>query len=231
MDAIGMTSPSDSVTRKAGRLFGGMFRFVMKLVIVLIFIGGGVLVGGFLKFSNTVTSYDVGQSVEKADGIVVVTGGSARIAKALDLLAAKKGDRLLISGVNPQTKMIDLQNINPAHKNLFECCVEIERKAQDTVGNAAETQKWNTEQKSKSLILVTSGYHMPRSLLEFRRAMPDVKFTGYSVPLRELQQDDWWQDSGTLRLMVFEYIKYIGAWSRNFLTPKTFQTVRSSLLN
>lgn len=226
-----MTSSSTNMTRKTGRLFGGLFRFVMKLVVLLIFIGGGMFVGGFLKFSNTVTSYEVQQNVANADGIVVVTGGSARIAKALDLLAAKKGDRLLISGVNPLTKTEDLQKMNSAHKGLFECCVEIERKAEDTVGNATETKKWNDVRKNKSLILVTSGYHMPRSLLEFRRAMPDVKFIGYPVQLNELQRDDWWKSSGTLRLMIFEYIKYVGAWSRSFITPKTIQSVRSSLFN
>ncbi len=224
-----MTSSSTNITRKTGRLFSGLFRFAMKIVVLLIFVGGGMFVGGFLKFSNTVTSYNIQQEVAKADGIVVVTGGSARIAKALDLLAAKKGERLLISGVNPLTKAEDLQKINPVHKDLFGCCVEIEREAEDTVGNAAETKKWNSVQKNKSLILVTSSYHLPRSLLEFRRAMPNVKFIGYPVPLEELQRDDWWKNSGTLRLMIFEYIKYVGAWSRSFVTPKTIQSVRSSL--
>ena len=226
-----MTSSSTIAAQKTGRFFGGVFRVAMKFVVLSIFIAGGLFVGGFFKYSNTVTSYEAEQNVANADGIVVVTGGSARIAKALELLAEKKAERLLISGVNPLTKVADLQEMNPAHRDLFECCVEIERKAEDTIGNAVETKKWNDVQKSGSLILVTSGYHLPRSLLEFRRAMPDVKIIGYPVSLKELQSDDWWQNSDTLRLMVFEYLKYISAWSRTFVNPKTMQTVRSSLFN
>jgi len=224
-----MTSPTDTIMRKSGRFFSRTFKLLMRLSVIFVFVGAGLFVGGFLKFSNTVTSYEVKQDIAKADGIVVVTGGSDRIAKALAILEEGKGKRLLISGVNPSTQTSQLQTMNPEHSALFDCCVEIERKAADTIGNAEETKKWNEVQKHESMILVTSGYHMPRCLLEFQRAMPDVKFVGYPVPLKELQSDDWWQRSGTLRLMVFEYLKYIGAWSRNYVTPSAVQAVKSSL--
>src|SRR5262249_60791604 len=38
-----------------------------------------------------------------ADGIVVLTGGSSRVQDGLELLAAKRGKRLLISGVHHGT--------------------------------------------------------------------------------------------------------------------------------
>ena len=54
-------------------------------------------------------------------------------------------------------------------------------KALTTYGNANETQEWITANKVKSIRLVTSGYHMGRALLEFKRVMPDLKIIPHPV--------------------------------------------------
>lgn len=212
-----------------GRFLSGLFRIVMKLLVLAIFVGFGIFGGGFLKFSHTVTSYQVPAVTESAQGIVALTGGSDRIARALDLLADGKAERLLISGVNPSTKLDDIKSINPSRAELFACCIEVERVAEDTIGNAVETAKWVEEKGFSSIILVTSGYHMPRSLMEFRRQLPGVTIQTFPVPLNKLNKDGWWRESEPLRLMVSEYMKYVGAWSRDYIDAKRLTALRHTL--
>lgn len=211
-----------------GRFLAWVFRTVMKLALVLIFLTGGLFIGGFLQFTSKVSNYSMPINVPPAQGIVVLTGGSARIAQALDLLAEQKGERLLISGVNPGTRKQDLRAINPSHEALFGCCVDLERVAEDTIGNAVETRKWMEAKNYDTLILVTSGYHMPRSLLEFRRQMPNIEITAYPVTFEKLNHDDWWKNSETLRFMLSEYSKYVGAWSRDYFNPETLSALRAT---
>lgn len=220
------------IKRTTGQVWNaaiGLLRLSVKLALVVGFVAGGLFIGGFFQFANTVTKSEPEADIEVADGIVVLTGGSTRIEHALDLLADRKGKRLLISGVNPTTRIVDLKSINPIHEQLFDCCVDVEHKAVDTVGNAVETQRWNGGHQYGSLILVTSGYHMPRSLLEFRRQMPDIAINPYPVPLDTINRNGWWRDHETLRFMLSEYVKYVGAFARGYLKAETFSALRASL--
>ena len=90
--------------RGSGRLGSWIFRTLMKLVLIALFITIGLLVGGFLQFTNKVTESVEPTNIEPAEAIVALTGGSTRIASALELLQQNKGKRLLISGVNEGTE-------------------------------------------------------------------------------------------------------------------------------
>ncbi len=201
----------------------------MKLLLILIFVGGGALAGGFLQFTSKVSDTVQPINVEPADAIVALTGGSTRIATALELLSEKKGQRLLISGVNSETQTADIQAMHPTKSDLFDCCVDLERIAVNTIGNAEESAKWAKQNSYKSLIIVTSAYHMPRSLLEYRRQMPGVKLTPFAVPLDSINREEWWKNTTTLRLMIYEYWKYVVAYSRNYF-PQIYEALRKNLL-
>ena len=183
--------------------------FLAKLIGVL----AVLFVVGFVLFANSI---EKGQSLPRsqADGIVVLTGGTARISEAVKLLAAGKAQRLLISGVNANTSREELAQRSPASAPLFECCIDIGRDAQDTIGNAAETKQWVRQRKLKSLIVVTSSYHMPRSLAELRHTMPDIKMIPYSVVPESFRIEAWWAYPGTMRLLFSEYVKYLPTLAR-----------------
>ncbi len=66
----------------------------------------------------------------------------------------------------------------------------------------------------KSLIVVTATYHMPRSLAELRRALPDVDFIAYPVRPRNLHLEEWWAYQGSLQLLAMEYAKFVPALGR-----------------
>ena len=151
------------------------------------------------------------RSVVQADGIVVLTGGKSRINEGLKLLAAGKAKRLLISGVHAQTSVNQLARVFPGAKPLFNCCIDLGRAAQDTIGNANEARSWARQKGFRSLIVVTSAYHMPRAIAEFTNAMPTTKLDAYTIVSSNVHMDQWWSDGDTLTLLFSEYLKYIPA--------------------
>jgi uncharacterized SAM-binding protein YcdF (DUF218 family) len=172
-----------------------------------------VFVAGFIAFANGVAS-STPAVVERADGIVVLTGGAHRLPEAARLLADRRGNRLLISGANRMTSRDDLQRMSGISVEMFDCCVDIGYEAQDTPGNADETMHWAADQKFSKLIIVTSSYHMPRSLTELGRVMPDVKLVPYPVVTQGFRKDRWWRDFGTARILLSEYVKFLPSAAR-----------------
>ena len=219
----------NSAQRATVAFIAGLFSFAVRACLIAFFVLAGLFIGGFLNFTNTVTNATLPEKHEVADGIVVLTGGSSRIAHALKLLEEEMGQRLLISGVNKDTATADISKLNSSHSRMFACCVDIERRALDTIGNAREAKKWSQEKDYKSLIVVTSAYHLPRALNEFRRAMQDYKLIGYSVPVAALQEKGWWLNPDHVRLILSEYIKYLVALSRDYLSEAAFNSLRRSI--
>jgi uncharacterized SAM-binding protein YcdF (DUF218 family) len=170
-------------------------------------------IAGFIAFALSATTVRP-PSTRDADAIVVVTGGEDRISVALTLLRQGVGKRLLISGVNPRTSTGAIREHTGEDRRLFECCVDIGREAHDTVGNAEEARDWAAQRRYHRLIVVTSSYHMPRTLVEFSRAMPDVEFVAHPVLSRNVRDHAWWQSPGTLRFLFGEYVKFIAAATR-----------------
>jgi len=146
-----------------------------------------------------------------ADGIVALTGGEERIVAAMSLLSANKGGRLLISGVHPDVTRDDIKKHVADPGNLFACCVDLDRAARNTAGNAIETARWVRKMGYRSIILVTAQYHMPRSLIELKRELPDVALIPYPVFPDKVHARDWWKDLGTARFLASEYTKYLVA--------------------
>jgi uncharacterized SAM-binding protein YcdF (DUF218 family) len=173
----------------------------------------GLAVAGFLFFSSLIDDVPVAD-IRKADAIVVLTGGEARIPEAVRLLSQGKGQRLLISGVNPITTRKELALLTPNSRELFQCCIDVDQVARDTIGNADETRAWTERRNFKSLIVVTASYHMPRSLAELRRALPDTELIPYPVKPSNFRVDQWWAYPGTLQLLATEYVKFVPALGR-----------------
>jgi uncharacterized SAM-binding protein YcdF (DUF218 family) len=168
---------------------------------------------GFLLFWMLIHHIPA-DDLPRADAIVALTGGEARIPEAVRLLAQGKGRRLLISGVNPTTTRKELVGLAPNSQHLFRCCIDVGREARDTIGNADETSQWVRERRFKSLIVVTADYHMPRSLAELRRTLPNVELIPYPVQQRNVHVNSWWAYPGTMQLMLTEYVKFMPSFAR-----------------
>ncbi|MBT4879528.1 MAG: YdcF family protein [Alphaproteobacteria bacterium] len=147
------------------------------------------------------------------DTIVVLTGGSLRLREGFSLLQKGAAKTLFISGVNKSVLLRDLPKYNPLSKNHTDK-VGLGHKATDTVGNAEETAEWMRKNKYKSLRLVTSNYHLPRSLVEVQSACPDALIISHPVFPKKLNLHSWWTQPSTATLIISEYSKFIVSYSR-----------------
>ena len=160
---------------------------------------------------------------------MALTGGSERISEAISLLAAKRAKRLLITGVNQSTSAGALSAATPETASLLTCCIDLDRNALNTVGNALEAARWVQANEFRSIIVVTSSYHMPRSLMELRRVLPHTTLIAHPVVPPTLNLNEWWKDPATIRLLVGEYVKYRGARFGVRTEHPTAQSVQASL--
>ncbi|MBB4065125.1 YdcF family protein [Gellertiella hungarica] len=176
-------------------------------------ISGAIFFAGFLYFADLVTSLATPTEI-KADAIVVLTGGSQRLNQALDLLSRGAGERLLISGVHRATTPGQIRRMTQSPNSIFRCCVDIGYEAKDTIGNAAEAVDWIRAHGYRRVLVVTNNYHMPRSLIELRRADPETDFIPYPVVNSNLKTRNWFADPQTLRVMLSEYLKILATGIR-----------------
>lgn len=183
------------------------------IVVSTLGVAAAALLYGFILFATTVMR--TGKPLPgRADGIVVLTGEHSRIKAGARLLNEGRGARLLISGVNRRIGREELKRLTGLDPARFECCVDIGYVAADTSGNAGEAHAWAGQRRYRSLIIVTSSYHMPRSLAELSHAMPGHTLIPYPVRLKSLAVEAWWLNPLAARLLAEEYMKYLSSIAR-----------------
>ncbi len=200
-----MTLPSDDRSPNAP-VRRGFFRAALIAGVGLVVL----IAAGFAAFLSQLRTAETSPD-RSADGIVVLTGGSSRVSDAIELLAAGYGKRLLISGVHPSSGLSDISRQLPEGQSFFHCCVDLDRSAINTRSNAAETRRWVHERGFKSLIVVTSNYHMPRAIVELTHAMPEIQLIPFAVVGDKWRDEGWWTSGATWRLVLSEYVKYLAA--------------------
>jgi uncharacterized SAM-binding protein YcdF (DUF218 family) len=185
-------------------------RRITAIIVKLAVLGVVALVLGFAGFVWLLPSEEVALD-RSADGIVVLTGGTSRITDALELLAAGRGKRLLITGVNAGTTTGDIARQTVDYSRLLNCCVDLDYSALNTLGNAVQARHWAIEHGFNSLIVVTSSYHMPRALAELAHQLPDAALIPFPVVSDRLRIEPWWSNGETTKLVLSEYLKYLFA--------------------
>jgi len=200
------TQSNDRSPNAAAHATRGPLRLAMAAAATVV----AVIVAGFAGFLFNLRSTEV-RPERKADGIVVLTGGSSRVSDAMELLSAGYGKRLLISGVHPTIAAADISRSVQEGQGLFHCCVDLDHSAVNTRSNALETRRWARERGFKSLIVVTSNYHMPRAIVEMSYAMPDIALVPFAVVGDKWREEPWWSSGATFRLVLSEYVKYVAA--------------------
>jgi len=175
--------------------------------------GALMLAGGFGWFVAQIAGDEITLD-RKADGIVVLTGSAARIPDAIELLATEHGKRLLITGVYRATSAREIARLTPLYSKYFTCCIDLDRSALNTFGNALETKRWARQHNFNSLIVVTSNWHMPRAMAELDHQLPDVTLIAFPVISEKVKAEPWWSNLDTARLLFGEYLKYVFAQAR-----------------
>jgi uncharacterized SAM-binding protein YcdF (DUF218 family) len=176
-------------------------RFAVLVLVVLAVLGFAAGFAGFVM-----AAYRSAPELPKADGIVALTGGADRVETGLRLLVAGQARLLLVSGVAHGAVLADLARRIDLDPASISSRITLGRAATTTLGNAEETAEWAHSHHLHTLIVVTAGYHMPRAMLELRRAMPQETF--YPMPVQPAAM----RHRTMIRLLAGEYVKLMGAW-------------------
>ena len=193
----------------ARKMQNPIFRFfVFSCALIL-----SALILGLIFFTLTVANMKQPETIGQADGIVVWTGkGGNRVKSGVALLAKKKGERLLISGTNPDLSRDTILASFEVSAPIAECCIDMDQ-ATNTIENARQTANWARALDYDHIILVTSAYHMPRAEIEIRSAAGRLAITPYPVQSNEAKI--WWRSSRQLKRLLGEYGKLLLSFIRN----------------
>lgn len=179
-----------------------------KALFPFLLFAAAVWTAGLIWFASLVNRAPQDVST-RTEALIVLTGGTERVATAVDLLKQNKAERLLISGVNRKVDWVLLaQTIDGLPDELSDNIV-LGHVACNTRQNALESKDWMDRNRFKTMRLVTASYHMPRSLSEFKNVMPDVKIIPYPVFPQTVKHREWWKWPGTFILITSEYMKFL----------------------
>ena len=164
-----------------------------------------LILSHFIFFLSLVKNFTSNYSAfTSIDSIVVLTGDKFRISKGMEILSNGTGKKLLLSGVNKNIKLTNIKNEFPKYKKFFDCCVDIESISSNTFENSRETFLWLEKNKYNSVLIVSSGYHMPRAKLEFERFLSTENIY-YQPVISNIDVNT----VGKIKKLFLEYIKYM----------------------
>lgn len=160
----------------------------------------------------------------KNSAIVVLAGGKFRIEAALSLYEAGIGDELFIIGAGKRANAHALARVNAPElldkipEERFSR-IQVETESRNTFENAFAVKKLLQQKPDvKSIILITSSYHMRRAQFILENQLPTgVKVVPFTSPNESVDRSNWWHSWLGIQLTVREYIKFLLA---SFILPK-----------
>ena len=185
--------------RRAKRLFRRLTITMISLMLIW--------TAGLIRFADSIPKL-IEEPTRRTDAIVVLTGGSGRLEEGLNLLELNMAKWLFVSGVYQGLDVKTLFRMFKRNPQSLESRINIGT-ATNTLGNALETADWFKGKGFKSMRLVTAAYHMPRSLIEFKHAIPSAQIIAHPVFPSHVKVDEWWAWSGTAELIASEYNKFL----------------------
>jgi uncharacterized SAM-binding protein YcdF (DUF218 family) len=189
-------------------------KFISSMLLLCLILSS-LWLGGFLYFINYINKQ--GNIPHKSEAIVVLTGGSDRVKEGMSLLIKNIAPLMFISGANVDVRAEDLLQDTETPKEYWDVLkhyIVIGKQAVDTYGNAKEAEQWLITNNIKSFILITSNYHMPRALIEFSRLDSNIKIFPYPITSPNIETNQWWKYSNSLKFLINEYHKYLAAMIR-----------------
>lgn len=133
---------------------------------------------------------------QAADVVIAVSGGDTvgRTQYAIDLYERGWGSKLVFSGAaldKSGPSNADVMRSQAIRQGVPAEDIITETESTTTSENADLTANILIDMGAESAILVTSGYHQKRTLIEFERQAPDVDFRAQSSA-SDRQWSVWW---------------------------------------
>ncbi len=174
--------------------------FCLILLVVFFF--------GLVGFVDTINKYKQPKLI-LADVAIVLTGGAGRIEKGIEILNKNKVKKLFISGVHKSVVVKKLLNVvkDNSFSQYNKSNIILGYQAKTTFDNGIEVANFIKNNNYKSIYLITSKFHMPRSMYEVRYRLPNVKIIPYPINNNNIKIKNWYSYPGTLFILTFEYLK------------------------
>jgi uncharacterized SAM-binding protein YcdF (DUF218 family) len=149
------------------------------------------------------------ETLEKADLIVVFEGAFERPRAAYNLLDRSFADSLLVSPATEVRLAAYEKQFSPSRPYMR----VMEEKARTTFENALHSASAITQTPMRSVILVTSWDHMPRSHFLFRMMTlgSGLRAQPYLVPTGRLGRANWHQHATGWKMICNEMLKLWGS--------------------
>jgi len=159
-------------------------RFI-KLTSVIVFLW----LMGFSVFLFSIPAKPSKNYLE-TEAFIIFTGGTNRVSTGIEEFTKSKADKILISGVGINVSKADIVSRLPEiHENLNnDEKIVLGRIANSTFSNATETAIFVQLNKVKSITVVTSNYHMPRSRILLANKIPDTQVEYLPIVTKEKGQ-------------------------------------------
>ncbi len=154
-------------------------------------------------------------NIPSVDLIAVLTGGQGRLKEAFRLLENQYGRSLLISGTSASLEDILRVNDVTNFPDVMKSQVYLDPESLRTVDNAQKIRQVVEDLQLRSVLIVTSNYHMQRSMeliqAELAKAPPvDVALYPFPVQSPNFDPGTWWKSLDAWRIFISEYVK---SWS------------------
>jgi uncharacterized SAM-binding protein YcdF (DUF218 family) len=188
-----------------------IIKALITLVVILLF----AVTALFIDFTYKTFSYR--QISRKADAIVVLAGGKGRVEEGVRLFRESRARYLFFIGVDPSVRKSDLYRSEPGDPSSDK--VILEKSSRNTLENAIFGRDLIVRHDIRSIILITSRYHLKRSSILFRNSLPkDIAIYPYPVDSNKLKES-WWNHGGSFQLLFGEFYKYCMFRSFFLLAP------------
>jgi len=143
------------------------------------------------------------------DMVVVLTGSSGRIRPAYELMKEMNAPVLFVAGTNAKVSFDELAREHNMDINYRDRII-VDNSSKTTYENSEAVLKYADEHQVKKILLVTSAYHMKRSMMVFKRMFEgtEVEIIPYGTSNTVLKKDSWLTDFSVFKNVLVECFKY-----------------------
>jgi len=166
---------------------------------------------------------------QPADAIVVFAGGVGesgeagggymeRVTQAVALYRAGYATRLVFSsGYVFTLREAEVMKAVAVDNGVPASAIVLEEQATNTRENVTRTKQILDQHQWRSILLVSSPYHMRRAMLAWKKAAPEVSVVPAPVPQSQFYTHGWGASLEQIRGILHEYAALVDYWRKGWI--------------
>jgi uncharacterized SAM-binding protein YcdF (DUF218 family) len=184
------------------------FRHILASVYKIICLFASAWLLGIIVFIANIPDEHI-PSMEITDAVVVLTGGSLRLEEGVNIFHSFPSKKLLISGIGEGVTIKDLPTTSHHLDENMRNKIVLGEIANSTITNAYETKIFMELNNFRSMRLVTSSYHIPRTKLIFEHVLPNITIIYHPVYPANFRKNGYYISPKSFLMVSNEYNKYL----------------------